>query len=112
MSISKNRAKEIAMQSYTAEQLTSQTVKALNVLAKSLGMVRYSKLRKADLIAAIVEHTAPKVTILDTEEPADHAQILAIMAQILPVTFSDAPAESAVEATQEATPTQATNTPE
>lgn len=86
--------------------LAFNTVKALNVIARDLGMKRYSKLRKAELINAIVEFTAPK--ILDMEVEADHAEIVEIMAtvelpdsiiaeaeaQIAPVVFSAAPVKA------------------
>lgn len=76
------------MRSYTTAELTSLTVKReLLPLAKSLGMRGYSKLRKADLIAAIVAHTAaPTTKILDTEVKADHAEIVKIMVATVPVT--------------------------
>lgn len=78
------------MRSYTTADLTSLTVKGdLLPLAKSLGMRGYSKLRKADLIAAIVAHTAvhvPATKILNTEVKADHAEIVKIMVATVPVT--------------------------
>lgn len=74
-----------------ASDLAKNTVKALNVIARDLGMKRYSKLRKAELIVAIereleireieVEST-PNVKILDVEVEADHAEISAIMAAV------------------------------
>ncbi|KAI4219307.1 MAG: hypothetical protein L6R40_008727 [Gallowayella cf. fulva] len=92
--ISKNRAKGYEM---NAIDLAKNTVKALNVIARDLGMKRYSALRKADLIAAIVEFTyqadreaeiaeielesTPNVKILDVDEPADHDAIAAIVAE-------------------------------
>ena len=73
-----------------ATDLAKNTVKALNVIARDLGMKRYSALRKAELIAAIVEFTAPKaeVKILDVTVEADHTEIREIMAAVAPVEFS------------------------
>jgi hypothetical protein len=98
--------------SYTAADLNAMTVKTgLLPLAKSLGMRGYSKLRKADLVAAIIAHTAP-VKILDVEVEADHTEIVKIMTQVAPVTFSATPVkavESAPKAATVATLTKSTN---
>lgn len=92
-----------------AEYLNTMTVKALNVIAKDMGLKGYSKLRKAELITFIDNAVAELVpTILDTETPADHTEILKIMAEVLPVEFSAAPAESVAEALESETPTQTT----
>lgn len=93
-----------------AIELNAKTVKALNVIARDLGMKRYSALRKAELVAAIVDFTyqaereaeiaaievesTPNVKILSTEVEADHAEIVKIMAEVAPVTFSAAPVKA------------------
>ncbi len=94
-----------------ATDLNAKTVKALNVIARDLGMKRYSKLRKADLIHAIereleireieVESTDNEPVILDVESATDHDTISAIMAAVVAeasvpaVTFSHkAPAKT------------------
>lgn len=102
-----------------AEYLNTMTVKTLNTIAKNMGLKGYSKLRKAELIefidnniktdafeAAEIDRKRP--TILDTEAPADHAAILAIMAEVLPVEFSAAPSESVAEALESEAPTKTT----
>jgi len=44
---------------------TSKTVKELRHIARQRGMSRYSRLRKADLIAAISRDVTPRPTFLD-----------------------------------------------
>lgn len=78
-----------------AEYLNSLTVKALNVIARDMGMKGYSKLRKAELVAFLdTEISALVPVILDTEDKADAAAIMAIMAEVMPVTFSAAPVKA------------------
>ena len=111
-----------------AIELNTKTVKALNVIARDLGMKRYSALRKAALIAAIVEfayqaereaeiaaielESSPNVEILDVENPADTVKIADIMAEVA-LTFSATPVkapESAPKAAPVATLTRPTDT--
>jgi hypothetical protein len=95
-----------------AEYLNTMTVKALNVIARDMGLKGYSKLRKAELVAFIdnaivvdcVDVSADflhfaqfgewPVKILDVTVEADHTEIREIMAQVAPVTFSQAPAKA------------------
>lgn len=92
-----------------AEYLNTMTVKTLNAIARDMGLKGYSKLRKAELIVMIDDAvTALIPVILDTQAPADHAAILAIMAEVLPVEFSAAPAESVADALKDEAPTKTT----
>lgn len=104
-----------------AEYLNTMTVKTLHTIAKQGGYKGYSKLRKAELVAFLIERIngwhviagdmnranyATPVKILDVTEVADQPEIVKIMASVAPVTFSDATPvkapESPVEATVEA----------
>lgn len=90
-----------------AEYLNSLTVKTLHEIARQGGYKRYSKLRKAELVAFIdgevaIDHDgAAQVTILDVEVAADVPAIAKIMAAVAPVTFSAKP-EAAVKAPESA----------
>lgn len=109
------------MQTY-AEYLNTMTVKQLNAIAREMvkrdAMLKgYSKLRKAALIKALMESmqidhmealSMNNVKILNTEAPADHDAILKIMAEVLPIEFSAAPAESVAEALKDETLTETT----
>ena len=99
------------MQTY-AEYLNTMTVKTLNTIARDMGLKGYSKLRKAELITMIDDAIAEIVpVILDTEAPADHDTIAALIAEVaveVPVKAS----ESAPEATFSSAPTQTKTKPE
>lgn len=91
------------------ENLTNMTVKALNALAKDLKLKGYSKLRKAELVEFIATHldredAAAEAVILDTENPADHDTIAALIAEVA-VQTPATPAESVPAATFSAAPT-------
>lgn len=95
-----------------AEYLNTMTVKALNTIAREMGLKGYSKLRKAELIVVIDDAIAALVpTILDTEVVADHDAIAALIAEVAtvvePIAFSEAP-ESVAEALESQTPTAST----
>lgn len=85
-----------------AEYLATQTVKALQEIARQAGIVGRSKLRKAGLVlvidvAATTAHVsaAKDVEILDVESAADHGRIREIMTEVAPITFSEMPATPA-----------------
>lgn len=70
------------MRSYAA-YLATMTVKALNVIARDMGLKGYSKLRKAALVAFIDDAVSALVPIiLDTEVAADAPRIAEIMTQV------------------------------
>lgn len=88
-----------------AEFLNTMTVKNLNAIAKQMGLKGYSKLRKAALIMVIDEAVSALMpTILDTDNPADHNAIAALIAE-----FAVNPAESVAEALESQTPTNPTD---
>ena len=72
-----------------AEYLATMTVKTLNALAKEMGLKGYSKLRKVALVEVIARQVGmdeiaghkENVVILDTDNPADHDTIAALIAQ-------------------------------
>lgn len=70
-----------------AEYLSTLTVKTLTAIAKQAGIKGYSRLRKAGLVmvidvAATTAHAAATPVILDTENPADHDTIAALIAEV------------------------------
>jgi hypothetical protein len=88
-----------------AEYLNTMTVKTLNSIAKDMGLKGYSKLRKAALIMIIDDAIAALVpVILDTEVPADHDAIAALIAE-----FATTPAQIDSPAAVAATPTNPTD---
>lgn len=93
-----------------AEYLNTMTVKALNTIARDMGLKGYSKLRKADLVAFLdSEISALMPTILSVEVAADAPAIAEIMATVAPVTFSATPVkapESVPAASDEADATE------
>lgn len=97
-----------------AEYLATQTVKTLNVIAREMGLKGYSKLRKAALVTFIDNAVADLVpVILDIESPADHDAIIALIAEVAtvaPVTFSDAPVKAPESAPKATTPAEVEQT--
>jgi len=76
-----------------AEYLNTMTVKALNAIARDMGLKGYSKLRKAELIIMLDNAIAALVPVILNTETAEHAtQIREIIAAaaVEPITFSDA----------------------
>jgi hypothetical protein len=75
-----------------AEYLNTMTVKALNAIARDMGLKGYSKLRKADLIIMLDNAIAALVpVVLDVEKEADRTAIREMVAAyaVEPVIFSD-----------------------
>jgi hypothetical protein len=87
-----------------ADYLTTMTVKALNTVARDMGLKRYSALRKADLVT-LIDNAVAEIfpAILDTESPADHDTIAALIAEVATETPAT-PAQSVATVTFSATP--------
>lgn len=92
-----------------ADTLNSKnyTVKALNAIAKQMGLKGYSKLRKAEL-AEMIAASIDMPVILDVENESDHADISEIMAAVAEAVAETEPAESTVEQVKAATPDEGT----
>ncbi len=86
------------------------TVKALNEIAKQMGLKGYSKLRKADL-AILIANSIEMPVILDVEVEADQPTIVKVMETVAPVAFSETPVKatgSPVETTEDETQEEVT----